>query len=169
MFTTTLTIETRNVSDGASRVHDQRKLLRRRPNGKTRRVVSIREEVVVEPHASAGRARELRAEQSPAVMISLARARRRRSRRRRSRSCRSSRRRSSRRRRKKEKKEEEGEGGDGVSRRGPEVDLHQWGEDVHCLLPAALPRHLARSQEAPRASQGQGLYAEGGVDTGLEV
>lgn len=83
MFTTTLTIETRNVSDGASRVHDQRKLLRRRPNGKTRRVVSIREEVVVEPHASAGRARELRAEQSPAVMISLARGRRRRSRRRR--------------------------------------------------------------------------------------
>lgn len=77
MFTTTLTIGTRNVSDGASRVHDQRKLLRRRPNGKTRRIVSIREEVVVEPHASAGRARELRAEQSPAVMISLARGRRR--------------------------------------------------------------------------------------------
>lgn len=43
-----------HVGDGAPGVHDERELLRRRPDVQPRGVVPVGEEIVVEAHAGAG-------------------------------------------------------------------------------------------------------------------
>lgn len=43
-----------NVGDGAPGVHDQRELLRRRPDVQPRRVIPVGEEIIVEAHAGVG-------------------------------------------------------------------------------------------------------------------
>ncbi|KAM1087769.1 hypothetical protein ACFX2B_013118 [Malus domestica] len=54
MKTTLLTVKARHISHRTSCIHNQRELLRRRPNPQPRRVAPVGEEIVIEPHVGVG-------------------------------------------------------------------------------------------------------------------
>lgn len=59
MLPAVFTVRAWNVGYSASRINNKLELLRRRPNPHPRRIVTVGEEIVVEPHASIGEDRTL--------------------------------------------------------------------------------------------------------------
>lgn len=55
MFATLFTRRARHIRRRTPRVHDQRELLRRRPDSKPRRIISARKKIVVQIHVSIGK------------------------------------------------------------------------------------------------------------------